>query len=100
VVLIINSLLVTLPLSLQRDMESLVYTSVLSVSCDIILVIFVILHAPLKESVFKDHGEIGSIIINDFISPNIFLGLGVISMAMCCQHSVIWICNLLENGTK
>ena len=49
---------------------------------------FVMLHTPLEESVFEEHGGIGAIIINDGVRCNLILGLGAFSMAMCCQHSV------------
>lgn len=55
IITIVTSICIMIPLSLQRDMASLACTSMLSVACDIILVVFVLLHAPVEEEVFQEH---------------------------------------------
>ena len=60
-------------------MASLACTSMLSVSCDIMLVTFAMVHAPLEQSVVEEHGSVGAIVINNGVNCNLFLGLGVIA---------------------
>ena len=66
--LTITSVIGMLPLSLQKDMASLACTSTPSVSCDVVLVMFVMLCAPLEQSVVEEHGGIGAIIKNDGVN--------------------------------
>uniref|UniRef100_A0A7S4QR31 Amino acid transporter transmembrane domain-containing protein n=1 Tax=Ditylum brightwellii TaxID=49249 RepID=A0A7S4QR31_9STRA len=98
-VLIVISAFLILPLSMQRDIASLSVTSLLSVTLDIVLVFFVVLYSPVIKNV-SEQGGIAQIIKNDAISPNIFIGLGVLSDAMCCQHSSFLLFESLENHKR
>ena len=98
-VLIVTSVIVILPLSLLKDMASLSLTSFLSVSCDIILVFFIVIFSPIPSSI-EENGGFGEVLLKDSIKPSLFIGLGIISTAMACQHSCFIIHNSLENNTS
>lgn len=98
IVLIIASLGIMLPLSMLRDMASLSCTSLLSVSMDIVLVFFLAAFSPIIDTITIE-GGFWELLKNNAINSNVFIGLGVISTAMCCQHSSYLIYNSLENNT-
>eukprot|EP00581_Thalassiosira_minuscula_P017170 CAMPEP_0183723222 /NCGR_PEP_ID=MMETSP0737-20130205/14878_1 /TAXON_ID=385413 /ORGANISM="Thalassiosira miniscula, Strain CCMP1093" /LENGTH=620 /DNA_ID=CAMNT_0025953479 /DNA_START=118 /DNA_END=1980 /DNA_ORIENTATION=+ len=98
-ILIATSLLIMVPLSMQRDMASLSCTSALSVTADMILVLFIAAFAPIKENV-DANGGFGEVLKNDGINSTLFVGLGILSTAMACQHSAFIVANSLENKTS
>ena len=98
-IVIATSLMVMVPLSMQRDMASLSFTSALSVFADTILVVFIAMFAPVKESVAAQGGFL-EVIKQDGIQSTLFIGLGILSTAMACQHSAFIVANSLENKTR
>lgn len=98
-ILILVSLLVMLPLSMQRDMASLSVTSMISVAADVVLVVFVAAYAPIKDTVAAN-GGIGRIMQTDSIHSTLFVGLGILSTAMACQHSAFIVANSLNDKTR
>ena len=98
-IVIATSLLIMVPLSMQRDMASLSLTSALSVFADMILVVFIAIFAPVKESVEAQGGFL-EVIKQDGIQSTLFVGLGILSTAMACQHSAFIVANSLENMTR
>jgi solute carrier family 38 (sodium-coupled neutral amino acid transporter), member 11 len=96
--MIFFSLIIIVPLSMMRDMASLSCTSLLSVMADVILVLIVVMFAPVPSSL-KNAGGFGRVFIRHIISPNLFIGLGVLSTAMACQHSTFIVANSLDNLT-
>lgn len=98
-ILVVTTLVIILPLSMLRDMASLSFTSMVSVLADIILVGFVAGFAPIKETV-SEAGGIGEILQEHWIRPSLFIGLGIISTAMACQHSAFIVSGSLENKTQ
>lgn len=98
-ILVATSLLIMVPLSMQRDMASLSFTSALSVTADLFLVVFVVAYSPIKETVAAN-GGFGEVLKNDGINSTLFVGLGILSTAMACQHSAFIVSNSLENKTS
>ena len=98
-IMVATSLVVILPLAVQRDMASLAFTSVLSVLADVILVIFIAVMAPIQESVAAA-GGFGQVLQQDWINSTIFIGLGILSTALACQHSAFIVSGSLENKTQ
>lgn len=98
-ILIATSLLVMVPLSMQRDMASLSCTSALSVSADVVLVVFIAAFSPIKETVAA-HGGLGAVLEEDSINSTLFVGLGILSTAMACQHSAFIVANSLADKTS
>ncbi|KAL7503207.1 hypothetical protein ACHAXN_001031 [Cyclotella atomus] len=98
-IVIATSLMVMVPLSMQRDMASLSFTSALSVFADSILVVFIAMFAPVKESVAAQGGFL-EVLKQDGIQSTMFIGLGILSTAMACQHSAFIVANSLENKTR
>ena len=98
-IVVATSVLFIIPLSLQRDMASLGFTSLLSVTADVILVGFVAAFAPIKESV-AEAGGFGRILQDNSINSNLFIGLGILSTAMACQHSAFIVSGSLSNKTS
>jgi sodium-coupled neutral amino acid transporter 11 len=98
-IVIATSLMVMVPLSMQRDMASLSFTSALSVFADSILVVFIAMFAPVKESVAAQGGFL-EVLKQDGIQSTLFIGLGILSTAMACQHSAFIVANSLENKTR
>ena len=99
-ILVVTSLVIMVPLSMQRDMASLSLTSAFSVGADIILVVFIAAFAPIRETI-SNSGGIGQVLKNEInIHPTLFIGLGILSTAMACQHSAFIVANSLENKTR
>ena len=73
-ILIVTSLGIMVPLSMQRDMASLSFTSAISVMADVILVVFVAVFSPIKENV-EAHGGLGRVLENDGMHSALFVGL-------------------------
>ena len=98
-ILWVISSLVMLPLSCQRDMANLSFTSRISVVLDLCLVCLVAYNAPMQETI-TDMGGWGTIWTEDIIKPaTIFVGLGVLSFAFVCQHSAFLIAGSLHKPT-
>ncbi len=97
-VMLLTSLTVVVPLSMQRDFSSLSFTSTISVAADLLLVVFVAVYAPIGESIANE-GGLGKIIQNSIIDKGFFIGFGVLTVAMCCQHSAFIVASSLDNPT-
>jgi sodium-coupled neutral amino acid transporter 11 len=97
-VMIVTSLVIVVPLSMARDMASLAATSLMSVVADAILVGFVIGFSPVRSTV-SDYGGFGKVLADNWINSKLFIGLGVLSTAMACQHSAFIVSGSLENKT-
>lgn len=98
IVMLATSLAIMVPLSMMRDISQLAATSFLSVAADTILVVIVILYAPVKETV-SDYGGFGEVLKDFWVNSRIFIGLGVLSTAMACQHSAFLISGTLQDKT-
>lgn len=98
-IMLVTSLVVIVPLSMQRDMSTLAFTSALSVMADIILVFIVTFFAPVKESV-ENAGGIEQVIQNSVVNYGFFIGFGVLTTAMTCQHSAFIVSGSLNNLTS
>jgi sodium-coupled neutral amino acid transporter 11 len=80
-------------------MANLSFTSAILVTADLILVIFVFLFAPVSESI-QAKGGLGQVLQKDAIQPTLFIGLGVLSTAMACQHSAFIVSGSLKSLTR
>jgi len=98
-VLFVTSLTVIFPIMLKKDMSSLACTSLFSVLCDAIIVLFMIFRSPIGDTLEED-GGISEVVLKKSIQPNLFTGLGIISTAMACQHSCFIVYNSLERNTR
>lgn len=98
-VMIVTSLAIMVPLSMQRDMASLAFTSLMSVAADILLVIFIGAYSPMKETI-EAGGGFGKVIKENAFNSRLFIGLGILSTAMACQHSAFIVSGSLENKTS
>ncbi|CAJ1932432.1 unnamed protein product [Cylindrotheca closterium] len=94
-VMVVASLVVIVPLSMQRDMSSLAYTSALSVMADIVLVGIIAMFSPYQETV-ANNGGIVAIMKDDVIGYGFFIGFGVLTTAMTCQHSAFIVSGSLQ----
>lgn len=100
IVLLVSSLAVILPLSLQRDMADLSKTSTISVMFDICLVVIVAFCSPVQDSI-EAAGGIDFIWEESLVRPStLFVGLGVLSFAFVCQDSSFIIAGSLHQPTK
>ena len=93
-----TSLAVVVPLSMQRDFSSLSFTSGISVTADTFLVVFVAVFAPVASSV-ANAGGFGEVVKNNWINSGFFIGFGVLTIAMTCQHSCFIVAVSLKNLT-
>lgn len=98
-ILLSTSLVIVVPLSMQRDMASLSFSSAISVAADVVLVVFIAAFSPVKETV-EANGGIGQVFANDGINSTLFIGLGILSTAMACQHSAFIVSDSLCNKTR
>lgn len=55
--------------------------SLLSVLADVFLVGFVVVYSPIQSRLFSN-GGIGTVLKENWIKPDLFIGLGIISMAL------------------
>lgn len=97
-VMVVTSICVMLPLALMRDMASLSFTSCLSVSADVMLAIFITVYAPIEDRV-SAAGGFWEVLGNSTINSRLFIGLGIISTAMACQHSAFIVNGSLNDKT-
>ena len=97
-VMLLTSLVVCVPLSMQRDFSSLAYTSSISVVADMLLVVFIAVYAPISTSL-EENGGFGSVLHNSILNSGFFIGFGVLTVAMCCQHSAFIVAGSLTNPT-
>ncbi|KAL7535237.1 hypothetical protein ACHAXR_006369 [Thalassiosira sp. AJA248-18] len=98
--LVVSSLCIMLPISLQRDMADLARTSRISVLLNIGLVTIITMFSPSSESI-SDAGGFTNILSHSLFRPGTcFIGLGVISFAFSCQHSSLIIAGSLANPTR
>jgi solute carrier family 38 (sodium-coupled neutral amino acid transporter), member 11 len=100
VVMMVTSLLIVVPLSMMRDMATLAFTSLFSVLADIILVLFILVYSPISETIANNGGFVQAVLQDNWINGKIFIGLGVLSTAMACQHSAFIVFGSLENSTS
>lgn len=98
-ILLSTSLVIVVPLSMQRDMASLSFSSAISVAADVVLVVFIAIFSPMKETV-EANGGLRQVFMNDGINTALFIGLGILSTAMACQHSAFIVSNSLSNKTR
>lgn len=101
VIMFVSSLLVIVPLSMQRDMADLEKTSRLNVILDICLVLIVVAFAPIQQSM-DEHGGILSMITDEpFLDlKTFFVGFGVCSFAFVCQDSSFIIAGSMKTPSK
>lgn len=124
-IMLCTSLVIMVPLSMQRDMSTLAITSFFSVICDAILVVFISVFSPVKETVGKA-GGFGTVVKENWINSGqsrrfdrprsanssssfathllpkpkgFFIGFGVLTIAMTCQHSAFIVAGSLGNLT-
>mmetsp|Transcript_3198 Transcript_3198/g.5025 ORF Transcript_3198/g.5025 Transcript_3198/m.5025 type:complete len:436 (-) Transcript_3198:852-2159(-) len=108
-ILFVSSLIVIVPLSMQRDMADLAKTSKVNCALDILMVLLVVYLSP--EENLANHEEIDSsepffdqvvtLLKTDIIhGSTVFVGLGVLSFAFVCQHSAYIVAGSLETPTR
>ena len=85
-IMVVTTVIIILPLAIQRDMATLSFTSFLSVSADAFLVLFIAIFSPIQPTL-DTAGGIGEVLKYESINPTLFVGLGILSTAMACQHS-------------
>jgi hypothetical protein len=82
----------------MRDMSQLAHTSLVSVLADVALVGIVVMFSPVARTV-SDAGGLWTVATRHWIDARVFIGLGVLSTAMACQHSSFLIAHSLTNPT-
>lgn len=98
--LVVSSVCIMLPLSLQRDVADLAKTSRISVLLDVCLVFIIAQYSPISER-SEEAGGILPIISDSIFRPKTcFIGLGILSFAFSCQHSSLIIAGSLQNPTR
>ena len=101
VIMFVSSLLVIVPLSMQRDMADLEKTSRLNVMLNICLVILVVGFSPIQQSVEAQGGIINMISNEKFFDlGTFFVGFGVCSFAFVCQDSSFIIAGSMKTPSK
>jgi sodium-coupled neutral amino acid transporter 11 len=101
VIMVISSLLIALPLSMQRDISDLEKTSQFNVVLNTCLVALVAGFSPIKESVSASGGIIQLLSDEKILDVNtFFIGWGVCSFAFVCQDSSFIIAGSMSKPTK
>lgn len=99
-ILVVSTMAIILPISMQRDMADLAKTSKVSVIFQCAMVAVVVVFSPVSESIEKNGGLV-QIAAESVVNWNsIFIGLGVLSFAFVCQHGAFIVAGSLEKPTK
>lgn len=99
-ILVVSTMAIILPISMQRDMADLAKTSKISVLFQCAMVVVVVIFSPVSSSI-ESHGGLQQIAANSIIkSSTVFIGLGVLSFAFVCQHAAFIVAGSLDNPTK
>jgi sodium-coupled neutral amino acid transporter 11 len=86
IIMFVSSLLIIVPLSMQRDMADLEKTSRLNVFLDVCLVALVTVFSPVVDN--AEGGILQTILDEPLLDlKNFFVGFGVCSFAFVCQDS-------------
>ena len=99
-ILVVSTVAVILPISMQRDMADLAFTSKISVFFQCFMVLVVVIFSPVSESLEENGGLLQIASESVVNSSTIFIGLGVLSFAFVCQHSAFIVAGSLEKPTK
>mmetsp|Transcript_12505 Transcript_12505/g.20320 ORF Transcript_12505/g.20320 Transcript_12505/m.20320 type:complete len:534 (-) Transcript_12505:92-1693(-) len=95
-VIVVAAIVPILPLSLMRNLSSLSYTSLLSISADVVLVLFIIMRGPAaakeEDTQFNAEEDV------TFIEYQLFEGIGTMSFAFVCQHNTFIVYNSMRNA--
>ena len=97
-IMTVTSLCIILPLALMRDISALAFTSFISVTADLALVVIIVVFSPVQSTI-SDYGGFDSVLQDFWINDKLFIGLGVLSTAMACQHSAFLISGSLHHLT-
>mmetsp|Transcript_22225 Transcript_22225/g.27265 ORF Transcript_22225/g.27265 Transcript_22225/m.27265 type:complete len:863 (+) Transcript_22225:179-2767(+) len=99
-VLTLSSLMILLPISLQRDMGNLAKTSIISVIFVCLLVGIIVVFSP-NETTIQVRGGINQLLSEEKTNfDTLFTGIGVLCFAFVCQHSSFIIASSLERPTR
>lgn len=99
-ILVLASMSISLPISMQRDMASLSKTSVIGAIFDVLMVAIVAFFCPIKEAVAASGGLKHIISHSTVHFDTMFIGLGVLSFAFVCQDSCFIIAGSLDKPTN
>jgi sodium-coupled neutral amino acid transporter 11 len=96
VVIVVAAVVPILPLSLMRNLSSLSYTSLLSITADVLLVLFIVLRGPSaakeEDTQFQADQDI------NIFEYQLFEGIGTMSFAFVCQHNTFIVYNSMRNA--
>jgi len=88
------SIIFMLPLSLLRDMSSLKWSSFISITAVVIILLCVLTQSKAQARSSGIHGE-----TYNFISLNALAGVGTMSFAFTCQHSTFLVYQSMQKQT-
>lgn len=95
-VIVAAAVLPILPLSLMRNLSSLSHTSLLSITADVLLVLFILLRGPAaareEDTQFRAAEDV------TFVQYQLFEGVGTMSFAFVCQHNTFLVYNSLRDA--
>ena len=96
--ILISALSIVLPLCLAKDLSSLAWSSLVSISADVLLVFIVVISAPSSAAAqgitFPPQGGY------KLSDSGVFLGLGTLSFAFVCQHNSFIVFRSLAQPTQ
>lgn len=101
VIMFVSSVLIIVPLSMQRDMADLEKTSRINVFLNICLVALVVWFSPVNDSVDARGGILQMIIDQPlFDLKTFFVGFGVCSFAFVCQDCSFIVAGSMKTPSK
>eukprot|EP01038_Epipyxis_sp_PR26KG_P012340 gene12340-16551_t len=83
-VLFLFSSIIILPICLLKSLSTLAWTSFLSIFCDFILIILILIVAPNVAKQQKEHFQSSNSLT---FNTSLFTGIGTMSFAFVCQHN-------------
>lgn len=94
IIITLVTLLISYPLSLQRNIEALSRASLLALLSMALIVFSVVIRGPMLPSSLKG----SRLSLEDvFITPRVFRGISVISFALVCHHNTSFIFFSMKN---
>ena len=84
----------------MQDMANLAFTSLISVAASSIMIVFIMVTSPVKESVSAAGGFVAVLKQDSINRGGFFIGLGIISSFLACQHASFLISGSLKRLTR
>jgi hypothetical protein len=95
-ILLLSATLIVLPICLCRDLSTLSWTSLLSITVDVLIVLVVFIACLTLRTHQDEHFQTSDV---GEMNEDVFAGVGTMSFAFVCQHNSFMVFRSLANPT-